>query len=177
LSLARSDPEDGTPERCAPELPLRLIGSIRPKHEDFSASSIRPLQQALSIILPPHPFLAPLAEDAVSDLPIIHVDELMARLGGSREVLGQLAPVLTQSAATWQAELRAALTAGDAERLRRAAHQAKGGLLTFAAHRAAASAKALEDAARTGDLTSAPAMVEALLAEVTAVAAAVGALL
>lgn len=113
----------------------------------------------------------------MSDLPVIAVDELLARLGGSREMLAQLVPVLTQSAATWRTELTAALAASDADRLRRAAHQAKGGLLTFAAPRAAAAAKALEDLARSGDLASVSAAVDALLAEIAAVESAVASML
>jgi len=109
----------------------------------------------------------------MSELPVLNAEELMARLGGSRVALAQLVPVLTQSAATWQAELKAALAAGDAVRLGRAAHTAKGSLGTLAAPRAAAAAKAVEDLARAGDLATAPAAVATLLAETERAHAAV----
>jgi HPt (histidine-containing phosphotransfer) domain-containing protein len=115
--------------------------------------------------------------DASSEPPVVNTVELMARLGGSVAVLAQLLPVFAQSAGQWQAEFDAALAAGDAERLRRAAHQAKGALMTFAAPRAVSAAQALEELARTGRLEAAPAAVSALRNEVELAQAAVAALL
>jgi len=101
----------------------------------------------------------------------------MARLGGSRSALASLAPIIAQSAAAWEAEISAALAANDADRLRRAAHQAKGALATLAAPQAVEFAKALEDLARAGDLAAAPAAITALKEETARAQAAVAALL
>lgn len=113
----------------------------------------------------------------MTDLPVLDTAALLERLGGSRETLAQLEPVLTQSAQSWRTELPAALTAGDTERLRRTAHQAKGAMLTFAAPRAAAAALRLEELAKAGNLAESPGAVTALLDEVTAMQAAVRELL
>ncbi len=97
--------------------------------------------------------------------PSVNIDELLARLGQSRSALAQLAPLLAESAARWQAEFFAALDAADAERLRRSAHQAKGALLTFSAAPAAALALTLENLAKNGDFAGARKVVEALIEE------------
>jgi HPt (histidine-containing phosphotransfer) domain-containing protein len=96
----------------------------------------------------------------------------MARLGQSRSALTQLVPLLAESTARWQAEFAAALDAEDAERLRRAAHQAKGALLTFAAAPAAALALTLEGRAKNGDFAGARQIVIELLDELRRVHAA-----
>jgi HPt (histidine-containing phosphotransfer) domain-containing protein len=96
----------------------------------------------------------------------------MTRLGQSRSALTQLVPLLAESAARWQAEFIAAIDANDAERLRRAAHQAKGALLTFAAAPAAALALTLESLAKNGDFAGARQIVTELLDELRRVHAA-----
>src|SRR5438876_14109 len=101
----------------------------------------------------------------------------MARLGGSRSALAGLVPALAESAALWEAEMNAALAASDAERLRRAAHQAKGALATLAAPRAAEAAKALEELARAGKLAETPAALATLKIETEHAREAVTALL
>jgi HPt (histidine-containing phosphotransfer) domain-containing protein len=107
----------------------------------------------------------------------LNVEELMARLGGSRDVLAAMIPIIAQSAAAWEAEMNAALAANDAKRLRRAAHQAKGALATLAAPRAAQAAKVLEDFAHTGDLAAARTAMAALKEETASAHSAVAALL
>lgn len=105
--------------------------------------------------------------------PSVNTDELLARLGQSRSALAQLAPLLAESAARWQAEFFAALDTADAERLRRSAHQAKGALLTFSAAPAAALALTLENLANSGDFAGARKIVESLAEELGRVQGAV----
>lgn len=86
----------------------------------------------------------------MSDLPVFQRDDLLARLGGSRDALSRVVAQLERSIPDWLVQLPAAAAAGDADRLRRLAHQIKGALLTFAAPRAAEAALRLEESAREG---------------------------
>jgi HPt (histidine-containing phosphotransfer) domain-containing protein len=100
------------------------------------------------------------------DSPVVRTDELLARLGHSSAALAQLLPLITQSAVNWQVELTAALAAGDAGRLRSAAHQIKGAMATFAAPAATAAALELEDLAKSGNLSAAASAVATVLEQV-----------
>jgi len=97
--------------------------------------------------------------------PAVALDELLDRLGGRRQLVGQLFAVFEQSAPSWLQELDAACRAGDAERLRKTAHSAKGALATLAAVPAAELAKSLEDLGKSGDLANAPAGIARFSAE------------
>src|SRR5437764_15465535 len=76
--------------RRAPELPLRLIGSAKAKHEDFSASSAPLLQQVQPARLPRRISLAATPRGPMTELPILNAEELMPRLAGPPEALPQL---------------------------------------------------------------------------------------
>lgn len=112
-----------------------------------------------------------------TSLPILDAEQLLARLGHSREVLAQMAQILIQSVPNWQAELEASLAAGDSERLRRAAHQVKGAMMTFAAPRAADAAKRLEELGKTAQLHNARETATQLLANIELVVAEVKSLI
>ena len=82
--------------------------------------------------------------------PLVQKEDLLARLGGKRDVLAQMKALLRKQADTLQTEMRTALTHRDSESLRRLAHQAKGSLANLAAPEAAAAAQELEDIVRDG---------------------------
>lgn len=97
--------------------------------------------------------------------PAVDAAELAQRLGGNRDVIRKLAAVFEQSFPTWLSDLDAAVRTGDGERLRKAAHTAKGALATLAAMPAADLARLLEDMGKAGEFANAPAGIAALTAE------------
>jgi CheY-like chemotaxis protein/HPt (histidine-containing phosphotransfer) domain-containing protein len=88
--------------------------------------------------------------EQVAQTPLVLKDDLLARLGGNRNVLQQVTELLRTQAVAWSTEMRSAAIHGDGEALRRMAHQAKGALANLAAPRAAAAAQELEAIARNG---------------------------
>ena len=97
---------------------------------------------------------------------------VIENLGGDEELFRQIAAMFVADWPETQARLRRALQAGDAEVLRTAAHSVKGAVMNFAAEPAALAARTLEMACKAGDLTQAPAQVEALIQAIDEVAAA-----
>ena len=81
---------------------------------------------------------------------------------GDEELLAELTGLFVEEWPARQEELRAALGAGDARRLERAAHGLKGVLAALGATGASASAATLEQLARSGRLDTAPRDVAAL---------------
>ncbi len=94
---------------------------------------------------------------------------VLARLNGDRGLLTELAGLYLEDEPSLVAELEAAVGRHDAEATRRAAHAIKGSVANFAAARAQAAALALENAGRAGELSSAPALLDTLRAELAAV--------
>ena len=103
-----------------------------------------------------------------SDLPV-DLNAVLGRLNGDRELLAELAGLYLEDEPTLVAELEAADGGGDAEAIRRAAHAIKGCVANFAAAPDQAAALALENAGRGGELTSTPALLDTLRAELAAV--------
>jgi PAS domain S-box-containing protein len=103
------------------------------------------------------PPLAPTAEPLTLDRAAA-----LAGVGGDANLLAELARLTLAEAPGWLADARAALAAGDAPRLRRAAHTVKGGVGHFAAAAASEAAARLEAAARAGDLAGAAPLLDAL---------------
>jgi PAS domain S-box-containing protein len=97
---------------------------------------------------------------------------VLARVGGSREVLAELLRVFRQDCARLLPEAREAVAAGDPARLRAAAHTVKGMVAFFGAAAAAAAAARLEGLAEKEDLAEAPALLAALSREVEHIGAA-----
>jgi CheY-like chemotaxis protein/HPt (histidine-containing phosphotransfer) domain-containing protein len=83
-----------------------------------------------------------------AQIPLVHKEDLLARLGGNRSVLAQMTELLKQQADAHHAGMRAAIAQRDGETLRRLAHQANGSLANLAAPTAAIAARELEDIAR-----------------------------
>jgi CheY-like chemotaxis protein len=94
--------------------------------------------------------------EAPASAPILDRTEALEHTGGDEDLLGQLAVLCLEQIPRWLAEARAALAAGDAQRLQRAAHTAKGAVSTFGAAEAVAAALRLETLGRASDLTAAP---------------------
>lgn len=80
----------------------------------------------------------------------------LGRLGGDRELLAEMAAIFIETLSGQLGELRNALAARDAPKLRLLAHSMKGCVSTFAAEAARQAALALEECARIGDFDSAP---------------------
>ncbi|HEY3789802.1 MAG TPA: response regulator, partial [Urbifossiella sp.] len=84
------------------------------------------------------------------------------RLGGDRELFDEVAALFSVDAPTLLEELRSALGAGDAVRLKRAAHTLKGSAGYVGGEPAAAAAQALEAIAASGSLDTASEAFELL---------------
>ncbi|AHG93420.1 PAS sensor protein (plasmid) [Gemmatirosa kalamazoonensis] len=100
----------------------------------------------LSKPLRSHELLAVL--DAVrpvrDDEPAVDRVALLATVGGNRVLLVELVDLFLEQSPSLMALIDAAIADGSADALRRAAHTLKGSLITFAAQRAVAAARALE---------------------------------
>ena len=101
---------------------------------------------------------------------------LMDRLDGDRELLAELVELYLEDSPALVEEIRAAIEAGDAERMRRAAHTLKGSVGNFCAPAASAAGLELENAGREGALDRAPEIFDRLVGEIGRVRTALEAL-
>jgi signal transduction histidine kinase/CheY-like chemotaxis protein len=92
-------------------------------------------------------------------------DEVLARVGGDRELLAEISRLFVDDAPTHLKRIRAAIDAGDADALRRAAHALKGAAANFDAADLVAVARALEEIGRSGDFAGLDAAWSALTRE------------
>src|SRR3954471_3399028 len=88
--------------------------------------------------------------------------ELLARTDGDWDFLADTVDMLTSDGRALMAEVRRAADAADAPALGRAAHTLKGMISNFCAPTAQASAFEVEKIGKAGDLTAAPAAIDAL---------------
>jgi two-component system sensor histidine kinase/response regulator len=86
----------------------------------------------------------------------VDVPAVLARLGGDRQLLAEMVQLFREDAPKTLRALQRAVTAGDPERVRIAAHAIKGSLGTLGATSAAEIARALEMMGREGELSGAP---------------------
>jgi PAS domain S-box-containing protein len=104
----------------------------------------RELFEALDLVL------APAARPPQTEVPsmssdrAIDYDTALSHVGGDAELLRELAGVFLKEAPGMLAAVREAVQAGDANRLKRAAHTLKGSAGTFGAHPVFAAARVLE---------------------------------
>jgi histidine phosphotransfer protein HptB len=98
--------------------------------------------------------------------------ELLESTGGDREFLAELIQTYLEDAARQIAQLRTAASSGLAEDLARPAHALKGASASVGATGMAELARAMETAARSGEVVDAPAAIDALEAELGRVTAA-----
>ena len=79
-------------------------------------------------------------------------DELMDRLDGDIEFLAETVEILDEDGPTLLAEVRAAATAREPERIASAAHAIKGMVSNFCAEPSINAAKCVEEMGRSGNL-------------------------
>lgn len=91
---------------------------------------------------------------------------LLAMVEGDMELVKELAELFLSDYPHRLAELREAITAGDATALARGAHTLKGAVSNLAAHAASAAALCLERLARTEDLAQVSAAYASLESEI-----------
>ena len=91
---------------------------------------------------------------------------LWRRVDGDRELLQELIAVFEKEGPELLEHIQAAIGAGDAMALERAAHKIKGTLLQFSAGAAAATALKLEETGRAGTLSGAEETLAALRRQV-----------
>jgi CheY-like chemotaxis protein len=109
-------------------------------------------------------------EAAASDVPLDLTVTLTA-VAGNRALLGELAQVFATDCPRRVAELKAAVSARDPERIHQAAHAIKGAVATLGGTRARDLATRLESAGREGRLDGAPALEGALTEELRRITA------
>lgn len=97
--------------------------------------------------------------------PVIDVPALMDRMAGDRDLLQELVALYTADEGTLLGQIDAAIAAGDADALRRAAHTLKGAVSNFCAPHAQSAALALEMAGRAGSLGETAVMARRLREE------------
>ena len=114
------------------------------------------LESAASVAAPPLHAPAQASAAVVEPLPYDPA-VLDKHFGDDQAFLGELVGVFLQSYPEWQAEIRAAVEAGDPSRLRAAAHTLKGAVSYFGARGVYDVADRLEQMAREGQLREAPA--------------------
>ena len=98
--------------------------------------------------------------------------QTLEMVGGDLEFLGQLVDEYRTDGASRVADMRAALAAGAAEDLRRAAHTLKGSSASLGATGLAAACREVETAAREGRLDDLGPRVEAIATQFDDVVAA-----
>lgn len=84
---------------------------------------------------------------------VLDYEEALVNVGGSQELLGELAQALKQELPRLMAATRQGLDDGDAAAVSRAAHSLKGSITPFAAQRAYDAAWAIEQPSSEGDLS------------------------
>jgi two-component system, sensor histidine kinase and response regulator len=88
-------------------------------------------------------------QPVVSEEPPALSPGVLDRVGGDRELLAEISRLFVEDAPNHLKRIKAAIDAGDAESLRRAAHGLKGAAANFDAHAVVAAARQLEEAGRT----------------------------
>ncbi len=104
---------------------------------------------------------APARDEAMPDLS----DQVLARVGGDRELLAEISRLFVDDAPRHLAQIRLALEARDGESLRRAAHGLKGAAANFDADGVVNAARALEEIGRTAQFDEHEAAWRALTIE------------
>jgi HPt (histidine-containing phosphotransfer) domain-containing protein len=103
--------------------------------------------------------------DGLSMEAVLDVEGTLARLGGDRQLFSELAQMLLEDAPPLFDRLKDAVTARDAEQVRKHAHAIKGLLVGCGGNRAAQAAQFLENAGQQQSLEEAPALLANLRGE------------
>ncbi len=104
-------------------------------------------------------------EDQSVPKEVINLDDLMKNIGGDRELLQEVAGMFIDMGPGMLEDIKAALAAGDAQRLEKTAHTLKGTASNFGAHGVVQFARELEFIGREGSLTEAVDKLAALEGE------------
>ena len=104
------------------------------------------------------------AGDGPDEPPAIPM-EVLARVGGDRQLLAEISRLFVDDAPRHLTRIREALDARDGESLRRAAHGFKGAAANFDAEGVVRAARVLEDIGRTGEFDAHHAAWRELIAE------------
>jgi PAS domain S-box-containing protein len=163
----------GTRERC---LRGGMDGYVTKPIQDDA------LREAMAGVTPAHPADAvPRRDDSAPEAASPPAEQMppgaeavLARVGGSREVLAELVGVFRQDSARLLGELRAAVDHSEAEAVRMAAHTLKGMVSFFNATAATEAAATLEGKGKAGNLGGAAALLETLARETERIGADFG---
>ncbi len=116
---------------------------------------IAEIERAIAqLISPPKPAKGPISEGSHRD-DVIDYAALLAGVDGDRRVLREIVRLFLADCPQRLSEITEAIRRGDAGALGRAAHTLKGSLGNFAAHKAFAACRRLENMGRGGDLDNA----------------------
>jgi CheY-like chemotaxis protein len=141
---------DGDRERC---LQAGMDGYVsKPIHPPTLYGAI-----AIAIAGPTDPALA-----ESDDSSVLSRAALKTAVGSKPERLRTLVDVFLLESVQLVADIRAAIAAQDAAKLRRAAHSLKGAVAIFGARSATTAARLLESLGESGELTDAPPALERL---------------
>jgi HPt (histidine-containing phosphotransfer) domain-containing protein len=91
--------------------------------------------------------------------------EVLARVGGDRELLAEISRLFVDDAPRHLQSIREALDTHNGESLRRAAHGLKGAAANFEAEGVVSAARVLEEIGRTGEFEAHEAAWQALTTE------------
>jgi HPt (histidine-containing phosphotransfer) domain-containing protein len=94
--------------------------------------------------------------------PALDPQAALARVGGNRGLLAELAGLFLEDSARWLAEIAGGLARGDAAGVQFTAHLLRGSAASFGAQGTSRAARDLEEAARAGDLRLAAAQAPVL---------------
>ena len=107
---------------------------------------------------------------------VLDRNALMERVDGDVDFLQEIAGLFLEDCPKLLADIRSAVTGGDAHGLEHAAHTLKGSISNFGAEPARQAALRLEALGRSGDLKPAPEALSTLEEEVQRFTTALGAL-
>jgi HPt (histidine-containing phosphotransfer) domain-containing protein len=101
------------------------------------------------------------SDETPSD-PVLDLENALARLGGDRELFGEMAGYMIEDAPPLLEQLREAVAANDAFAVRMNAHALKGLIAGCGGVRATNAAQSLEQAGESGNLKQAASQMETL---------------
>jgi HPt (histidine-containing phosphotransfer) domain-containing protein len=101
------------------------------------------------------------SDDTPSE-PVLDLENALARLGGDRELFGEMAGYMMEDAPPLLEQLRKAVAANDALAVRMKAHALKGLIAGCGGVRATSAAQALEHTGESGNLKQADSQTETL---------------
>jgi HPt (histidine-containing phosphotransfer) domain-containing protein len=93
---------------------------------------------------------------SATEKPVFDREGMLERLGGDTELLDEVLEIFLAECREMLANVRSAVSDGDAHRVERAAHSMKGALLNISAMAAAERAQQLEQVGRAGELELCP---------------------